>query len=185
MKSALLLAAVAGLLAPVLADVPAGAQWYTLKTKAKINTLSNQYLTSQNGKIGGFASTRSAPSPAGKFFTSTYEGTKTLSFHFGNDTHQAALSGKGGVLDLIDMENPSAETVPAGVPTEWSVFTIGQGGEVGVKDWAEGDIAARRKWIMWLETDGVYYVGLWDGVTLQPRSFANITLIAEKTTPPS
>jgi hypothetical protein len=77
--------------------------------------------------------------------------------------------------------NPSADTIPKDTPTEWSVFTIGQGGEVGVKD---GSNVPTRKFVTWLDTDGVYYMGLWDGVTPQPRTVANVTLVATKADAP-
>jgi hypothetical protein len=92
-----------------------------------------------------------------------------------------SLSGKNGLLNLVDLKNPSAETIPADTPTEWSVFTIGRGGEVGVKDGRE----IEGKWVVYLETDGNYYVGYWDGATKQPRTVSNATLIAEKTSAPS
>lgn len=64
------------------------------------------------------------------------------------------------MLQLVDLVNPSADTIPKDKPTEWSVFTLGQGGDIGVKD---GQDVPSRKWVTYLDTDGVYYVGLWDG----------------------
>jgi hypothetical protein len=170
-------------------------------SRRSIDTLSNLFLAQRNAKIGAFAGTRESPAVAGKFFTTDYAGAGTVSFHAVDETHQLGLSGKNGLLQLVDLVNPSANTIPKDTPTEWSVFTIGQGGEVGVKD---GSTVQGRKFVTWLDTDGVYYVGLWDGeflffvrfdtfsisanafvgVTPQPRTVANITLIAQKTDAP-
>ncbi|KAF2671113.1 hypothetical protein BT63DRAFT_477663 [Microthyrium microscopicum] len=163
------------------AAVPPNAQWYTIKTQSDINTLSNQYLSAKSGKIGAYTGTRESASVASKFFATDYSGSGTLSLHPGDDTHQVGLSGKDGLLRLVDLDNPRGETLDPQTPTEWSVFTLGQGGSVGVKD---GNAPDGRKWVMWLDTDGVYYVGYWDGVTKQPRNIANITLVAEKTSAP-
>lgn len=44
---------------------------------------------------------------------------------------------------------------------EWGVFQVGNNGEITVKDGAD---IPTRQWISYLDTDGVYYVGLWDGM---------------------
>jgi len=167
----------------VFAAVPPNAPWYTISTKAKVNTMNNLFLSAKGGKIGAFAGTRESAQVAGKFFTSKYDGTQTLSLHAGDDTHQLGLQIQGtkGLLVLVDLVNPSGDTIPKDQPTEWSVFDIASNGELTVKD---GQDIPTRKWISYLDTDGVYYVGLWDGVTRQPRSFANITLTATKTSAP-
>jgi hypothetical protein len=130
----------------------------------------------------------------GKFFTTMYQKTQTLSVHADHDSHQLGLQiqpGAKGLMTLIDLINPSAEKIPKDAPTEWSVFELGEDGLLTVKD---GQDIPTRQWVSYLETDGTYYVGLWDGmrksnlegnaltenagVTPQPRSFANITLVA-------
>lgn len=130
---------------------------------SKTNTLSNKYLTAKNGKVAVYPGV-SAQS-AGKFFTTEYKdkasGVSTTSFHFGDDTHQLGLSGKGGLLSLVDLVNPSAKTVDFSTPTEWSVFGISSSGNLEVKD---GQSIPSRKWVTYLDTDGVQYVGLWDGM---------------------
>jgi hypothetical protein len=134
----------------------------------QINTLSNLFLSAKNGKVAAFAGTRESAQVAGKFFTTEYTGSGTISFHAGDDTHQLGLSGTNGLLSLVDLVNPSAQTIPKDKPTEWSVFQIGQGGDVTVKD---GQNVPSRKWVTYLDTDGVYYVGLWDGklISKYPR----------------
>jgi hypothetical protein len=57
--------------------------------------------------------------------------------------------------------NPSAKTIDFSTPTEWSVFDITSDGKLGVKD---GQNIPSRKWVTYLDTDGAYYVGLWDGM---------------------
>ncbi|KAF2434196.1 hypothetical protein EJ08DRAFT_646639 [Tothia fuscella] len=182
MKSVLSLSVFVAAAIAAKAAIPANAQWYTLQTKASVNTLSNLFLAAKDGKVGGFSGTRESAQVAGKFFTTSYSGAGTLSLHAGDDTHQLGLSGTNGLLKLVDLVNPSADTIPKDTPTEWSVFQIGQGGEVTVKD---GQDVPTRKWVTYLETDGAYYVGLWDGVTPQPRTVANITLVATKSTAPA
>lgn len=78
-----------------------------------------------------------------------------------DNTHQLALQlANTGFLALVDLVSPTAESL-GGKPTEWSVFTVNPStGEVGVKDGA--DIPS-RKWATYLDTDGQYYFGLWDG----------------------
>ena len=165
----------------VFADpAPADAQWYTLKTKSYVtidaqmktlNTLSsvdtqnNLYLSAKGGKIAGFTGARESAAVGGKFFTSKYE--KTLSLHSGDTTHQAGLSGTNGLLNLVDLVNPSAETISKDTPTEWSVFNIGQGGELAVSD---GQDIPSRTWVGYADQDGTFYVALWDGKYFQRHS---------------
>jgi hypothetical protein len=196
MKSAII--AVVSILALVSAAPQADTQWYNIKTRSyvtfclndfsikvtilsEIETLSNLYLSSNGGKIGAFAGARESADVAGKFFTTDYLPTATISIHPGDVQRQFVLSGKSGLLNLIDMSSPTADTIPLDTPSEWSVFFIGQGGVISVKDGRP----VEGKWVVYLETDGDYYVGYWDGVTPQPRTVANTTLIAEKITAPS
>jgi hypothetical protein len=119
-------------------------------------------LSSKNGKIGAFAGSREKASSAAKFYSTNFESSGTQSLHFADDTSQISLRGKG-LLELVDLKNPSAKTVDFSVPTEWSVFTIGSDNILGVKD--NSNIPS-RKWVAYLDTDGSYYVGLWDGKSL-------------------
>lgn len=128
-------------------------------------------MSSRNGKV---ATARGNQNAATKFFTSTYAPTGTLSFHSGDDTHQLALQLQSpGLLKLVDLVSPTAESI-AGKPTEWSVFAIGPDSTLQVQDGAN---IPTRQWISYLDTDGMNYVGLWDGFTRLPRSFANVTVL--------
>jgi hypothetical protein len=127
---------------------------------SNVKTLSNLYLTAKNGKVAAYAGSRESAQVGGKFFTTDYTPAGTLSFHSGDDSRQLALSGKEGLLSLVDLVNPRGDTIPKDTPTEWSVFLIGQGGEISVKD---GQNIKSRTFVSYLDTDGVYYVGLWDG----------------------
>jgi hypothetical protein len=68
------------------------------------------------------------------------------------------ISGKS------EYEGPTAESFPKDMPTEWSVFQIGEGyggGPLLVKD---GQDIPTRQWITYVdETDRGTHVGLWDG----------------------
>jgi hypothetical protein len=130
------------------------------RSSAKVNTLSNLYLSAKGGKVAAFAGQRESPQSAGKFFTSDYSPAGTLSFHAADNTHQLGLSGTGGFLNLVDLVNPRGDKLDPAVPTMWSVFQVGQGGQLVVKD---GSNIPTRTWATYLDTDGVYYVGLWDG----------------------
>jgi hypothetical protein len=131
-----------------------------LTPERQVNTLSNLYLSAKNGKVAAYSGARESPQVAGKFFTSEYTPGKTLSFHAGDDTHQLGLAGKNGFLALVDLVNPRGDTIPTDTPTMWSVFQIDNGGQLTVKD---GSNIPSRTWVTYLDTDGVYYVGLWDG----------------------
>jgi hypothetical protein len=121
--------------------------------------LSNLYLSAKNGKVAAFAGARETQQSAGKFFTTEYTPAGTLSFHAGDDTHQLGLSGKEGYLSLVDLVNPRGDTIPKDMPTMWSVFQL-DGNSLIVKD---GSKIPSRTWVTYLDTDGVNYVGLWDG----------------------
>jgi len=166
----------ASFLATAIAGVPPNAQWYTLSTKSNVNTLNNLYLSAKNGKVAAYSGSRESANNAGKFFTTDYSAASTLSFHAGDDSHQLGLSGKNGLLNLVDLINPRGDKLDASTPTMWSVFQL-DGNSLIVKD---GSKIPSRTWVTYLDTDGVYYVGLWDGVTPQPRTVANITITATK-----
>ncbi|TID21427.1 hypothetical protein E2P81_ATG04710 [Venturia nashicola] len=151
------------------------------KREQNVNT-QNNFLSQKDGKIGAFAGARESVANAGKFFTSTYPATGTVQLMAGNWDHQVGLKATTkGVMQLVDLGRDfTADKIPKDAPgsVEWGVFQVGTGGEITVKDGAD---VPTRQWITYLDTDGVYYVGLWDGVTQQPRSFANVTLVATKT----
>ncbi|QDS74217.1 hypothetical protein FKW77_002479 [Venturia effusa] len=157
--------------------------WWTITTKGKVDA-QNHWLSLKDGKVGGFAGARETPDKAGKFFTAVYPPTGTSQLLSGNWDHQLGLKvSTKGVMQLVDLgRGPTSAIIPKDAPNsiEWGVFQVGPSGEITVKDGA--DIPSRQ-WISWLDTDGVYYTGLWDGFTRQPRSFANITLVATKTEP--
>jgi hypothetical protein len=163
-----------------------------------INALSNLYLFAKDGEVAAYSGKRESADVGGKFFTTNYTGSGTLSFHPGDDTHHVGLSGTNGLLRLVDLERPSAATIPKDLPTEWSVFQIGPNGELLVKD---GQNIPTRQFVIFLDTDGTYYVGLWDGrlqfasgekktlisypgITPQRRTVSNITVIATKANAP-
>jgi hypothetical protein len=168
----------------------------------KVNTINGLFFSVKDGKMGAFSGARESAAVGGKFFAAAYPPTGTLSLLAGEWTHQLGLKIQTkGVMSLVDLGNgPTAAMIPKDAPgsIEWGVFEIGKGGELTVKD---GQNIPTRQWIAYLETDGVYYVGLWDGmlsaplerhvltqivgVTRQPRSFANVTLIATKINAPS
>ncbi|KAF1816532.1 hypothetical protein P152DRAFT_446176 [Eremomyces bilateralis CBS 781.70] len=139
----------------------------------------------KDGSVAAFAGTRESANVAQKFFTTAYTDAGTLSFHAGNASHQLGLSGKlgSGMLELVDLVNPTGKTIKPDNPTMWSVFTVGQGGVLGIKDGTENTLKDRT-WVAWLETDGTYHVGLWDGVTKQPRTTSNVQVIAERAQAP-
>lgn len=135
--------------------------------------LNNKSLSSNGGKVGIFPG-----GPAVQFSSSQYTGANTLSLHPGAEDHQLALSGSKGLLELVDVINPTGEKIPPGQSMEWSTFVIDAQGNVNVKDGA--DIPTRR-WVAYTNTDGSYGVGLYDGFTVPPpKKFSNVTLIAVK-----
>jgi len=151
-------------------QAPKGAS-YTLQTKSEVNALNNQGLSSKNGKVGIFRGASAA-----KILTSQYDAAKTLSLHIGDESHQIALSGSNGLLELVDVVNPTGESIPQGQSMEWSTFVIDPQGNVNVKDGA--DIPTRR-WVAFANTDGSYGIALYDGVTVpQTKQLQNVTLIA-------
>lgn len=125
---------------------------------------NNNFLSQKDGKIGAFAGARESAATGGKFFTAAYPPTGTLSLLAGNWDHQVGLKvSTKGVMQLVDLgSGPTAAMIPKNAPgsIEWGVFEVGKGGEISVKD---GSDIPTRQWITYLDTDGVYYVGLWDG----------------------
>lgn len=131
----------------------------------KVNTINNLYFSVKDGKMGAFAGARESAAVGGRFFTAAYPPTGTLSLLAGEWTHQLGLKVQTkGVMSLVDLGNgPTAAMIPKDAPgsIEWGVFEIGKGGELTVKD---GQNIPTRQWISYLETDGAYYLGLWDGM---------------------
>jgi len=142
---------------------------YNLQTKSDDPKLNNQYLGAQGGIIGLFGKQE-------KFYTTKYDSAQTLSLHVTDDTHQIALRGSNGLLDLVDVVNPTAEGIPQGQAMEWSTFVIDGQGNVNVKD---GQEIPTRRWVAYANTDGSSGVALYDGVTVpQQRQLANVTIVA-------
>ncbi|KAF2419763.1 hypothetical protein EJ08DRAFT_653993 [Tothia fuscella] len=145
-----------------------------------VKHLDKLFLIARSGDVAVYPGAGSAE-VGGKFFTTSYSGT--LSIHPGDDTHQLGLSGPRGLLFLVDLERPSASSIPKDKPTEWSVFQIGPDGGLTVND---NQNIPTRKFVTFLDTDGTYYVGICAaGVTPQRRTLSNITLIATKSSPPT
>jgi len=154
--------------------IPQGAPkgtTYTLQTKSGVETFNNKALSAKGGKVGIFPG-----APPAKITSSSYDAAKTLSLHVNAEDHQLALAGKNGLLELVDVINPTGESIPQGQSMEWSTFVIDAQGNLGVKD---GNEVPTRRWVAFTNTDGSIGVGLYDGVTLpQARALQNITLIA-------
>ncbi|KAE9962646.1 hypothetical protein BLS_010180 [Venturia inaequalis] len=154
-------------------DAPPKGATYTLTVKSSVDTLNNKALSAKDGKVGIFSG-----GPAAKFLTSQYTGSNTLSLHPGTEEHQLALSGSSGLLELVDVVNPTGDKIPQGQSMEWSTFVIDGQGNVNVNDGA--DIPSRR-WVAYTNADGSYGVGLYDGFTVPPpKEFQNVTLVAVK-----
>jgi len=148
----------------------------TYAPASEVNTLSNQFLSSKNGKVGLFSGARESANTAAKILATPYDPAQTLSLHVGDETHQLALSGSNGLLELVDVVNPTSDSIPQGQSMEWSTFVIDGQGNLNVKDGA--DIPTRR-WVSFENTDGSYGVALYDGVTVpQARTLANISIVA-------
>ncbi|QDS76693.1 hypothetical protein FKW77_000618 [Venturia effusa] len=162
---------------PILAG-PQGAPLkgaaYTLQIKSSAEPLNNKILSTKGGKVGIF------PGGLGlKVSSSAYASSNTLSLHPGAEDHQLALVGSKGLLELVDVVNPRAESIPHGQSMEWSTFVIDGQGNVGVKDGA--DIPSRR-WVAFTNADGSHGIGLYDGFTVPPpKQFQNVTLVATRT----
>jgi len=178
MKSlSLALAAFAAITLAVPVEQTAQApSWYHLQTKSEVNSLSNQFLSSKNGKVGLFRGARESANTAAKVLATPYDPAKTLSLHIGDESHQIALSGSKGLLELVDVVNPTGDSIPQGQSMEWSTFVIDGQGNLNVKDGAN---IPTRRWVTFENTDGSYGVALYDGVTVpQPRALANISIVA-------
>lgn len=126
--------------------------------------LNGLFLSARGGKVGLFEGDRNDAGKAAKIFTSAYQPTQTYSMHIADDSHQIALQGTNGLLELVDLVNPSTDNIPQGGVTEWSTFLIGSDGAVTIKDGA--DIPSRR-WVAYENSDGSYTVALYDGMALQ------------------
>ncbi|KAF2397214.1 hypothetical protein EJ06DRAFT_166760 [Trichodelitschia bisporula] len=167
------------LAAPLGATIPDNAQFYTLQTKSDTQNLNGLYLSAKDGRVALFPGDRSDTARAGKFFTTQYDAAKTLSLHAGDDTHQVALRGANGLLDIVDVVSPTADQIPQGQIMEWSTFTIAQDGTLGVSDGA--DIPSRQ-WVAYENRDGSFGVALYDGFTpVTDRKVSKISIIATKT----
>jgi len=131
----------------------------------KVNNINGLFFSVKNGKVGAFSGARESATVGGKFFTAEYPPTGTLSLLANDWDHQLGLKIQTkGVMSLVDLgRGPTDAMIPKDAPgsIEWGVFEIGKGGELTVKD---GQNIPTRQWISYLETDGVYYVGLWDGM---------------------
>jgi hypothetical protein len=138
--------------------------------------LNNAFLSAQNGKVGIYGSDKSDASRAARVFSSRYDASQTLSLHIADNTHQMALVGSNGLLELVDVVNPTADTIPQGQAMEWSTFVIDGQGKITIKDGAD---IPTRQWVAYEIGNGDYGVGLYDGVTVpQSRQFQNITILA-------
>jgi len=176
MKSFVLAATfITGTLAGAL-GVPANVQWLSLQTKSNTQSLNGLFLSAKNGKVGLFDGDKTNANKAAKVFTTQYATAATVSLHIADDSHQIALAGSNGLLELVDVINPTAQSIPRGQAMEWSTFVIGKDGSISIKDGAE---IPTRRWVTFENTDGSFGVALYDGVTVpQARALSNITLTA-------
>lgn len=123
--------------------------------------VNNQWITL---KSGASAYTLGAQTAATKFFVNQYAPTKTYAFHNADDTRQIALRGSSGVLlNLVDVTNPSTDTIPGGQLMEWATFTM-DNNVLGVKD---GSTLPNRTFVGVRASDGSYGVALYDGKFLR------------------
>lgn len=89
-----------------------------------------------------------------------YKPTGTYAIHNADDTRQIALRGPTGVLlYLVDVTNPSTDTIPGGQLMEWATFTT-DNNVLGVKD---GSTLANRTFVAVRGSDGGYGLALYDG----------------------
>jgi hypothetical protein len=89
-----------------------------------------------------------------------YAPTGTYAIHNADDTRQIALRGANGVLlYLVDVTNPSSDTVPGGQLMEWATFTT-DNNVLGVKD---GSTLPNRTFVAVRGTGTTYTVALYDG----------------------
>jgi len=147
---------------------------YNLQTKSEVASLSNQFLSSKSGKVGLFPGAKESANTAAKVLATPYE--QTLALSIGDPSHQIALAGSNGLLELVEVVNPTSDSIPQGQSMEWSTFVIDSSGNLNVKD---GQDIPTRRWVTYENADGSYGVGLYDGVTLpQTKTFANISIVA-------
>lgn len=140
--------------------------------------VNNLYLTIENGKIAAYPGSRGALGPLSKFYTTKYRHTLTL--NAAADGHQVGLEKQGNLHHLIELVNPSDRNTKPGA-TMWSVFNIDRENELFIND---GSIVPSRKWVVYQEADGTYYVALWDGVTKLRRKVEEVAIVVKKTKSP-
>ncbi|KAF2428050.1 hypothetical protein EJ08DRAFT_680692 [Tothia fuscella] len=141
------------------------------------STANNLFLLNDRERVVVAPKALSASSRKGVYSISPYK--DTLGFVAADSYHtQLGLQirkGDQGFHSLILLFEPTENSIPKDTPTEWSVFQIGNGGVITVKD---GIDIPTRKWILYGSNGGDRVVGLWDGTTPQSKQFENITLIA-------
>jgi hypothetical protein len=129
--------------------------------------LNGLFLSARGGKVGLFDGERNDVGRAAKIFSSQYSPAQTFSLHIADDSHQIALQGSNGLLELVDVVNPTGDSIPQGQAMEWSTFVIGSDGAISIKDGA--DIPTRH-WVAYENSDGSYSVALYDGKASQHSS---------------
>jgi hypothetical protein len=149
---------------------------YTNTPYSEAAGLSNQYLSSKGGKVGLFTGAKESASTAAKVLATPYDPSQTLALSIGDPSKQIALAGSNGLLELVEVVNPTGNSIPKGQSMEWSTFTIDANGNVNVKD---GQNIPTRKWVAFQNADGSTGIGLYDGVTLpQTKQFQTISIVA-------
>jgi len=168
--------AVSAFASPIVNSVQADPKTYNLQTKSETSALSNQFLSSKGGKVGLFPGAKESANTAAKVLATPYEAAQTLALSIGDPSNQIALAGSNGLLELVEVVNPTGDSIQQGQSMEWSTFVIDSSGNLNVKDGA--DIPTRR-WVAYQNADGSSGVGLYDGVTLpQTKTFVNISIVA-------
>ncbi|KAF2423192.1 hypothetical protein EJ08DRAFT_456517 [Tothia fuscella] len=175
MKSVyLVIAAVASALAVPAPQAP--PKLYSLQTKSQVAALNNQFLSSKGGKVGLFPGAKESANSAAKVLATPYEPAQTLALSIGDPSKQIALAGSNGLLELVEVTNPTGNSIPKGQSMEWSTFTIDSRGNLNVKDGAD---IPTRKWVAYQNGDGSTGIGLYDGVTEpQTKKFQDVTIVA-------
>jgi hypothetical protein len=92
-----------------------------------------------------------------------------------DETHQIALRGGNGLLELVDVVGPTGDSIPKGQMMEWSTFVVDGKGQLAVKDGA--DIPS-REWVVY-GSPGAMTVALYDGFTkVEGKSLGKVTVLA-------